>query len=280
MKTDRNQSHKYYNLAKMAKQQAEFELALDYYEKAVMNFPENSQNNHQGLLILALPKSACMYISRTLKKSLNLKEIACSSRINFTKDIIDPFEIESLCRQSLLSLSHLPPLKINTDFLVKHLPTCILHIRDPRQALLSWVHYLMRTRFENLEQKKVFLYVPNHYFSLSFHEQITWQIENHFQHLINWIEGWVHFRKLYSLEERIYLSTYEDFHNNQSLFFNKLFNFLGYDPQLLNYPDEAPYRLNFRSGKIDEWKYVFSRKQQLLLNSIIPDNLVKQFNWI
>ena len=69
----------------------------------------------------------------------------------------------------------------------------MLHVRDPRQAVLSWTHHLdsiSKDKGSALWLDVVVPSLPKDYFDFPFERKLDWQIQHHLPHLMNWCEQW------------------------------------------------------------------------------------------
>ena len=86
-----------------------------------------------------------------------------------------------------VSQNHLAPSPENLQILQHFKLKMVLHLRDPRQALLSWIHYLHYITHGNDTSEQLLYFTPRTpfgYFELSLSRQIDWQIENYMPQLV------------------------------------------------------------------------------------------------
>lgn len=174
----------------------------------------------------------------------------------------------------------------------------ILHVRDPRQAMISWMYYLINRgkKFQNgihPDQKLTLMYYkyPRNLTDLTIEEQIDWHIKNYYTENIKWIKSWVDFEKNFIIDLNsqkikfnlnILFTTYETFVKNPIDFIYKILKF--YNTENIEIKRKLVYRdenkiPNFRKGEVDEWKKILTSNQIQKVNSLLDKDLINKFNW-
>lgn len=271
----------YYRIvANWLERQDQSEKAFTYYQKLLHSKPKPLL---PSILFNTLPKSGSVYISNTLQQVLNLDFFYISSQ-GFVNDLFYPWSLKRLALGHGISQAHFFAYSENLEQISAFIPQMISHVRDPRQALLSWVHHI-----NNLHDKGIAKLapidigreIPDSYINWSFSQQLDWHIQHYYPLLIQWIESWVSAERTYP-NLKILLTSYETFHQNPMLFFNQILTFYGlkphtYDFQHLIKPVQG--EKNFRKGSIDEWREVFTPKQQSQVNLLLKEDWLETFNW-
>lgn len=155
----------------------------------------------------------------------------------------------------------------------------VLHVRDPRQALLSlyWhLHDDHQTEFVPDETK-------NWYYSQDMEVQLDWMIENLLPRLVSWIEDWV---ALKAEEDKtkdglpILITTYEELIENDIALSIKILKFyaIEYNDSILSAPLKNK-EVRFRKGDPEEWRFAFSATQRERISELVPTRLLERFNW-
>jgi hypothetical protein len=144
----------------------------------------------------------------------------------------------------------------------------IVHVRDPRQAFLSWLYYGASGGAHRPDMTG---------------RQISSLLADHFQDyesLVTWLKAWV------DLQEKglpVVFTTFEKFITDRDGFVEELLGYYSGDRRYfdreaaLGKSDDVDY--HFRKGRIDEWREVFSRDECNNLNKLLPDYIVNQFGW-
>lgn len=149
-------------------------------------------------------------------------------------------------------------------------------MRDPRQALLSWVHHLDKTG-------DPFFYseLPKDYCKYSFSRKIDIQIETHFKKLIKWIDDWIDIESNDNYNFRILFTNYEDFIEFPNNFFDSILDFYDIDKSTFIYPVQNKKRdfKHFRKGEKNEWLQVFNKSQKEITTDMITERMKDKFSW-
>ena len=174
----------------------------------------------------------------------------------------------------------------------------ILHVRDPRQAVISWMYYLQNRgkRFKNNihpDQELTLLYwrYPKNLIDLNIDEQIEWHINNYYVENVKWIKSWIAFKKKNKLELGgqvinikldIFFSTFENFVNDQKKFIVDILDFYNFKDYIID--DNEIFRdhskiPNYRKGFTNEWRDVMSKNQIDKVNSYLDKEICNFFNW-
>jgi len=232
-----------------------------------------------GLLITTLPKSGTYFISDVLAKGLSIKPLIVSNQY-FPYDTIRYYDLKKLAAGNAISQDHFDASPINLSHINTFFDRIVVHTRDPRQAMISWLHFIsIWFSKEHADKQLVYPPLPENYFDMPLASKIDWGIKNWLPLLIEWTEGWV---KAAATEKnlKIKITRYEDFIANEAKFVDDLLHFFGVAPerfQRREIPlDEAHH---FRKGETDEWRRVMTRKQIAEANRRIPRALAKQMGW-
>ena len=250
----------------------------------------NIVNNHGLIVFISMPRSGTGYVSQSLIDGLKINDLRAEYPFIdawFPNKSIFPFE-------NYLSSAYYTPMK--NGFVSGHAPASdenlfflnhlsekiVVNFRDPRQSLISWVHFLKYLQYTG-NYSALFNYkISNNYFEKSFEYQIDWQIENYFLKTnINWIKEWLEAsKKDFFCSEILYLN-YEMLVDNMNDYFNKILNFYNINGSSFIFPKKPQFNINthLRKGETNEWKKILSKDQILKINKQIPDIWFKKYDW-
>lgn len=272
--------------------------ALNFYERALLVAPEYTKaiqakndtlNRIQhreslpGIFLNTMPKSGSVYISKTIQSGLDI-EFYFISPAYFLSDIFDKFKLHQLVTQGgAISQAHIFPHPINRN-LLNIIPTkMIIHVRDPRQALLSFIHHVNKNKDKTdvIATLDIGVEICSSYFTLNLEEQIDFMIEYYYPLLIGWLEAWLHTSKSPEFKSQIMFTRYEDFHQNANEFYLSILKFYNIEPRFFKAPEflKQKGRLHYRAGKIDEWREVFNSSQIEKVNRGLPQEIYDFFGW-
>jgi len=241
-----------------------------------------------GILLNTLPKSGSMFMTDVFRNALRLKRIRIAGGY-FPEDTTMRTWTDRLRRGSAIAQEHLPATYINLVILARRLDRMIVNVRDPRQATLSWTHHI-RTLFKEDRQDElamVYPTVPDDYCDWDLSAQIDWQIQHHLPLVIDWIEGWIRAEADPAFTTRILFTRFEDFKRDKQAFFQRILSHYDIDAKWMDPVNDVLEQLthlkqresNFRKGKIDEWRTVFSNAQAERASAMITPTITEQFGY-
>jgi hypothetical protein len=206
------------------------------------------------LVTAFLPKSGTEWISHVLRKSM----WSGGSRVRGGKWGLDEGSleisvVEQVMREGGLCGSHIHPGGQNLEILKYYQPNVLIHVRDPRQALVSAVHFFNSNKqFLHNELLLKINGLPKNYFDLPVDKQIDFLIPTFFRYALDWISKWEQVMDQSILDNVIFLK-YENFIANETSYFQDVFDLVGLNCTYEKTSPKANER-NFRSGSKDEWK--------------------------
>jgi hypothetical protein len=196
-------------------------------------------------------------------------------------DQIDPQDARTFSEGGFVSQNHLAPSPENLQILQHFKLKMVLHVRDPREAVLSWVHHLdwITGRSDTSELLLYFTPRPPHgYFEFSLSRQIDWQIDNYMPQLVLWVTKWVEIADRGTIP--ILITHQNVLRTKERAFFNEILTFYGFD---LDYALPSPPRTmdesHFRRADPMEWRRIFTPAQAIRATSLIPESLRLRFRW-
>lgn len=250
------------------------------------------ENKPAQILINALPKSASLFIARTIAATLDCKTMRVGTRgVNFSQ--ADSEAIYNFINTNrAVAQDHIAPNQYNYKILYySGLTQFVIVFRDPRDALVSWAHHLERMDIVNNPWHKWLLVssgiISERYYELNWHEKLNDLIRNYFPIMIDWINGWVH---LASSQDRfkIMIKTYEEFITDKTAFIESILKFynLSIDQKQIVWPSDS-HRISkeinldthFRKGVVGSHYDELLRNQIEWINDKIDKDLFKRFHW-
>ena len=233
-----------------------------------------------GILLCTLPKSGSTYIHHALTTGLGKEILRAGGGGLFPNQAIPNESLNELNRRRAVYLVHCEPSRYNKIEISNRLERMIVHVRDPRQAILSWAHFIPHVvRFVDPVQG-LHYGLPRKFFDWNFHSQLDWQIDNFLPKFVNWVRQWYETSGDPSFETRILFTTNELLAQDPSEFFARILGFYGIDRDLFSEPHPpVSGALHVRSAKPDEWRTVFTQEQALRASSMLPSELCTFFGW-
>jgi len=274
-----------------------------------------SNSRHKNIVFAALPKSGSTYLLESLHQNLGYQHMPSPSDLRKEPSVVafhtcyntraslqDSPKVSEEFFQKKLQVArvhyHAPrvvddkkrglPL-FSADKLKKNGNKMIVHLRDPRQALVSYVHHLNK----NINSARGLSFVLpdlswwdydfSGYCGTDFKTQMDWAIENHLPHIVHWMNDWVAFKDTEDKSPngvKIMITTYDELVENESQLFQKIADFYGIPFDMTHFkPVAKNVSVRFRKGERDEWRSVLTEAQKNRMAEIVPVELLRRFNW-
>ncbi|MEG3857507.1 tetratricopeptide repeat protein, partial [Microcoleus sp. herbarium12] len=284
----------HFQLANLSLMRGQHDEALRrYYHSNKIKFAAARDRGEIGTICLcALPKSGTVYIAQALQNGLNIPGsptdlVACVpiGLLDYYWQIKSP-EIYTKPVSCVITV-HTNPHEWNQFTTLRIVDRLLVNVRDPRQALVSWVDHLNRTQQSRdaPTQEELFFKLkscPQDYFSRSITEQINHEIESGFlPKAIKWIEGWLDAEENPSFYPKILFTQQEELVTNPKALFESILNFYEIETTKFTFPEPPKFLegTHYRKGRTDEWREVFAPEQIEKASSLMPDRLLDRFGW-
>ncbi len=231
------------------------------------------------ILLSTLPKSASESIWNKLAQGLGLAQCHFSLGL-FPDCTLVPSRVRATASGGVIVKEHLSPTPFNLQVLAEQgLDRVLVHLRDPRQATLSWVHFarddINKRLMAPLWRKIV---PPGEVLDGDLATQIDWCIERYLPYLIRFLADWIEQADRGESTPRVQFMTFESFLRDPKDYFARVLAFCEIDPARFESEAEAEV-VHLRKGRIDEWREVFSPAQQRRAWELIPKDMAGRFGW-
>ena len=226
---------------------------------------EGRRHAIQPPFFVGFPRSGSVFVYTSLVHGLNKPGFGGIHGGAFPNFTIAQEGLNILLAGRGLAHTHLRASKTNLLELSDRygLEKMLVHVRDPRQTLLSWHDFMPKIAGELDPVQSKHYNLPDDYLEWTPEAQLDWLIDNWLPVLVTWLDEWKDAAESDSFKTEIHFSRFEDLRRNQELFFKKILDFFEVDPDLFD-PPSAPTRQgdrNFRKGEVDSWKTVLSAGQ-------------------
>lgn len=234
--------------------------------------------NGKGFCLVTLPKSGTMFTWQNLVNATNkgypewlydeklveksqtgldyLVEGNCTTGDFVSQKIVDVKQLKHDIDSSTILTFHMPANRHNIECLKSQgVNKLTVLFRDPRDALVSWVHHLNNKLNTRLEEVQKFYFLPDFYSKLTLKEQFSFQIKTYFPLCISWLESWIYYAQLMKGEIDIQIVYFEQMRKFPKEYFESICNFhtdVQLCPELLSSANQGS--LHFRKGKSGNWK--------------------------
>ncbi len=237
------------------------------------------------IVLATLPKSGSLFIRNSLVRRLNMTMASVSGDF-FPEDLIVPGLLKQIAGGGHVVQTHIPAHELNAALLEQYLGRVVVHVRDPRQATLSWVHHLDRLQGDADVRDRLRVVqpaLPADYFDRNFEQKVQWNLDHHLPNCVRWVRDWVALSESSSRNLNVCFTTFAKMKHDPDAFFAELLGFYGVDPARLSPDDAAPdadiKKDHFRKGETDEWRRVFTPDQCAQATEAIDADLAERFDW-
>ena len=146
-----------------------------------------------SILINTMPKSGSIYLTRTIATSLGI-EYSLTSLVDglFPTYHMNPAALERFICGAVVRQEHFDASPHNLAMCAHYVDRLVLHVRDPRQATLSWTHHFNRLRdLDPSSTVGTIRQPPEDYCCWPFKRQLDWHIDGHLVSLVEWLRQWI-----------------------------------------------------------------------------------------
>ncbi len=235
----------------------------------------------RSILVTSMPKSGTYYISKYLSRSLLVEESIVGNQY-FPNDVVNRSKLISFSEGNCVSQDHFDGAPINLRHIESLMDHVIVQVRDPRQATLSYIHFLDTDHFKNNEEfTRNFIYpkLPDEFYKWDLEARLDWGIKCWLPLLVEWVETWIIAERETRL--KIKFTRFEDMVDNELAFFREILNFVGVPNDRFQEPIfEKNSAVHFRAGLKDEWMNVFNPLQRKAAAEQIPAIMCSRFGWL
>jgi hypothetical protein len=235
-----------------------------------------------SILIFSIPKSGTVFTGQMLSRGLGVELVSLTVG-SFPRYLFDLPRLVQFTRGGKVSTEHLDASSENIQMLDAFIDRWVVHIRDPRSVVLSWVHNLDRLHRERDSAPHHLLYVcptpPERYFELSLSDQVDWNIDHFLPNAMTWIRTWLEVHD--SGRHKILLTTFSDIIASENDYLLKILDFYGIPRDRFRRPviDKTVAASHFRVGREDEWRDCFTPDQLARCKALIGRELMERFGW-
>lgn len=231
-----------------------------------------------SIFLVCPPKSAGSYIMHRLQRGLGLERRWITNG-TFWPDLIRQGSLDQFRRTGgCIAFHHTEASSLNLFLLGQTDVKVLINLRDPRQCMLSAIHYALRhfPRGDRLVDPHE---PPADFEAWSLERQIDWALDTLLEKYIAWIGGWR--AAIESGQVKALETEYADMVRDETAFFRNILTFYGIPEDKLKAADLAlDDTVNYRKGEVNEWDRVFTPAQKQRARAMIPEHLANRFGWL
>jgi hypothetical protein len=232
-----------------------------------------------SILINTVPKSASESIWNRLAEGLGLAQGHISVFLYPDCSVV-PSRAAFAARGGLIAKEHLRASEHNLSILAEHgFRRIVFHLRDPRQVIVSWAHFVrddVSMRLMGPLWRKV---VPPHaVLTADLPTLLDWCIDHFLPLLLEFVDGW---RKVAADDAspfQVRFLSFERFLDDPQGYFDEALAFLEIDPARFRAEAETE-SVHLRKGEKEEWRAVLSKGQMARAWKQIPAELAEEQGW-
>ena len=232
-----------------------------------------------SILINTMPKSGSVYLTTALAAGLRLERADIGNGYTLD-DQINYWAAKRFAGTGKIAQNHFAPSAINVQIMNAVFGRWVVHVRDPRQALLSWVHHVDLFLAEGRQDFLLWFAptIPAGYADLDLSRKLDWNIKHYYPGLVGWLNGWL--KILDSGSYDILLTRHDELVSDEAGLCHRILEFYGVKRDYFIFSPPCKDRsTHFRRGDPDEWREVLSRKQIKSCNRRLPPDLLARFGW-
>lgn len=142
-----------------------------------------------------------------LRDGLGLENFIVSNRY-FPVDQLNLDAMPEFAKGGYVASAHIDASPENLQILDEFVPRWMVHFRDPRSVLLSWVHHIERLAGEQryVDMLRVCPVPPRELHDWSFERRIDWHLDNFLPRVISWMIDWLDAAK--RLKDRVLITEF------------------------------------------------------------------------
>lgn len=234
----------------------------------------------RAFLLTSLPKSGTVYLQNWIQLMLINNPSAKSNRSvihigasTFPKDILDLSKILDILDKKGVGIGHFDCSHQNIQVIEQLKMPVIVHIRDPRDSLLSWIYHSKKLikKGQEVQLLRNTPKPPIALFDETLAEIIDWHLDNYLPSQCRWISEW---KKYAESNPLIKIQEFCELKENPLQYIASICEFIGTNEETIPAPPNPEDGVHFRKGLVDEWKDIFSisqkeKAEQVLINSSI-----------
>ena len=231
------------------------------------------------MLINTVPKSASETIWNRLAAGLGMAQSHVSIGL-FPECTVLPYRMKTFMDGGIVAKEHLPATRHNLRQLVDAgMTRVVFHVRDPRQATLSWAHFVQDDVSMRL-LAPIWRQVVPHADVLAggLEETVDWAIDKYLPQLVKFMTDWDALGRDPDQDIDVKFLSFEFFRNDEDAYVREVLGFYGIPYDTLA-PDAQSADVHYRKGELDEWRDAFTRRQARRAWDAIPRDLAKRFGW-
>ena len=262
-------------------QEGKFYNVNGFDEAALEQQQANIAAGYGYVLLNTMPKSGSVYFANHLK-SIYQSTFVRIGVDSFPRSRVVPARARLLAQGGLWDQMHLDASRDNLDGLAAAgIRKIYLHVRDPRQATLSWLHHLDSedaTGADAFRRLSLWKRLPPGYDGMPWQAKLDWHVVNTYPAFVRWTTEWLKAIATERQRFEIRVGEFAAFAADPIGAARGLLTFFGL-PESVRPTGDSMRNKHYRKGRANEWRDVFSERQQVAMNARITPEMRDTFGW-
>ncbi|GAB5470055.1 MAG: hypothetical protein Kilf2KO_30850 [Rhodospirillales bacterium] len=233
------------------------------------------------MLITTLPKSASESIWNRLAEGLGLAQSHISMGLFPDCCVLGP-RATTFAQGGVIAKEHIAATPHNLAMLGQAgLKRVLVHLRDPRQATVSWAHFVK----EDVSMRLLAplwrrIVPPASVLAQDMSAVMDWSIDNYLALQIDWVRSWIEAEKAAGSGPELLFLDFEGFKQDPDGYLAEVLRFFGVAPEAFRADRSAEAEVvHLRRGETDEWRGAMTAAQQERAAALLPEDLCARFGW-
>lgn len=265
------------------KRLANVKLALNPVRSSLAEFHASRERakaaKRPSILMATMPKSASESLWNILAGGLGLGQSHVSIGL-FPDCCLVPCRLHEFAAGGVIAKEHIAPNPQNLAALKEAgIERVLVHLRDPRQAMLSWAHFVRddvsRRLLAPIWRKTV---PPARTLAHSLDGVIAWCLDHYLPLLIDYASSWHRLEAYGDACLQVRCLTFEDFVADREAYIADVLDFYDITSMSMRTTEQAA-AVHWRRGRTDEWRNVLTDEQRQRASDMLPRALGERFGW-
>lgn len=262
-----------------------------------------------GIFVSSLPKSGTVWIRKCLTTGLGMPDVTGGGARGFPESSINLQDLHDISGSGKFFMMHVQPHILNLLSICMNLGKMVLHIRDPRNACMSWLYFMDHLNsvisVNKFPQRSP--YIGPHWNNCTFEQKFEVCLKFFYKETLQWLDGWFSALRIDFCSKRrlihilhsgnipadgkyvhiqpcsteVLVSTHEDIlTEGENKFILRILSFYDIPSSLYVHPDiQKDMSSHFRTGRKDSYQTELSVPQQMRLTESLPELWIQYFGW-
>lgn len=248
------------------------------------NALQNAPAGKRPIFVASLARSGTAFISNTCVRVTGWPFLNPATKIYPQPGTVYTDLLETAKHHGVVMVSHLSCTPEALERIAQGgIERVYVHIRDPRQATLSWSRYLDQ-HFAQAETEWLrylgIMGLPGDYRDWSPEARLHWLVEHYYPKCVTWIEDWVQAVDSYQGLD-FALGEYSDFSRDSASYINSIFDYFetGHVIETAHLPSKQDEAVHFHAANPNAWREQFNETDCARMTEGLKPEMCTRFAW-